>query len=174
MTGEYSSGSIRATLAAIPRRPLALAAKAAVFGAVALVAGEIVVFATYFVGPAALTDEIAMPGLGDPGVLRALGLSGVYLAQVGLIGLGLGAVIRHTASAIGAFVSMIYVLPAILGGLTGVTIAKFFPTMIAGNSIAVVKPDPAVLSPWTGFALLCAYTAIALATGGWLLARRDA
>ena len=65
-------------------------------------------------------------------------------------------------------------LPLIAVGLTGTTVAKFFPTLIAANSIAVAKPVADTLSPWSGFTLLCLYTAATLAIGGWLLVRRDA
>jgi hypothetical protein len=174
VTGEYSTGSIRATLAAIPNRRLLLVAKAAVLGMVTLVVGEVVVFVTFFAGRLALDRAVPRPSLGDPGVLRAVVLAGVYLAMVGLIGVALGALIRHTAAAIGALVGLLYVVPAALAGLTGVAVARFFPTMIAGNSLAVSKPVAHCLSPWTGFAVLCAYVVVALAVGGWRLARRDA
>ena len=90
MTSEYSSGMIRATLAAVPRRPLLLAAKAAVFGAVALVVGEAASFISFFAGGAALRHGISAPALGQPGVLRAVLLAGTSFCLVGLLGLGLG------------------------------------------------------------------------------------
>jgi ABC-type transport system involved in multi-copper enzyme maturation permease subunit len=173
-TGEYSSGSIRSTLAAVPDRRRVLTAKAAVLGAVTLVIGEAVAFVTFFAGRAALADGIQRPGPGDAGVLRAVVLSGVYLALVGLIGLALGAMTRHTASAIGAVVGVFYVMPAVAAGLTGTTIAKFFPTIIAANSIAVAKPVADTLTPWVGLATLLLYTAAALAAADRLLRRRDA
>ena len=101
-------------------------------------------------------------------------LSGAYLALVGLIGLALGAVVRHTAMAVGLLVGLLYVVPAVLAGLTGVTVAKFFPTMIAANSLAVSKPVAGCLSPWVGFAVLCSYVVAVLGVGGRLLVRRDA
>lgn len=174
ITGEYSSGTIRSTLAAIPNRRLALTAKAAVFGGLALVLGEVVTFVTFLAGRAALAADVPHPSLGDPDVLRAVLLSGTYLALVGLMGIGIGAITRHTASAIGTLVGFLFVLPLLLAGFTGTTIAKFFPTIIAGNSLSVSVPDPDVLSPWVGFAFLCLYTAALLALGGRLLVRRDA
>lgn len=174
VTGEYSSGAIRSTLAAIPDRPLLLAAKAGVFGTVTLILGEVVAFATFFAGRLALSDGVPVPGLGDPGVLRAVVLSGAYLAMVGLLGIALGAVVRHTAAAVGALVGLLYVVPGVLSGLTGVTVAKYFPTMIAGNSLAVSKPVADVLSPRVGFGVLCVYVLAALGAGSWLLTRRDA
>jgi hypothetical protein len=96
-----TSGTIRATLAAIPRRPLVLAAKAAVFGAVTLVVGEAASFIAFFAETVTLRHGIAPPTLGQPGVLRAVVLSGAAFCLIGLLGLGLGAIIRHSAAAVG-------------------------------------------------------------------------
>jgi ABC-2 type transport system permease protein len=175
MTGEYSSRTIRSTLAAIPNRPLVLAAKAAVFGVVTLVVGETVTFVAFLAGRAVLGPAVPHPSFGQPGVLRAVAMSGVYLCLIGLMGLGLGAITRHTAAGIGALVGVLFVVPLLLVGVTrGPEIAKYFPTFIAGNSLAVAKPVAEMLSPWSGFGLLWTYTAVVLLTGGWLLVRRDA
>ena len=174
VTGEYASGSIMSTLAAVPGRPMMLAAKAAVVGVVSLVVGEIVTFVTFFAGTMAMADGVPRPSLGDPGVLRAVVLSGAYLAMVGLIGVGLGAAIRHSGAAIGALVGLFFVLPTVLAGLTGTTVSKFMPTWIFSSSLGVSKEVSDVLTPWAGFAVLCLYVAAALGIGGWLLTRRDA
>ena len=164
MTGEYSSGMIRATLAAIPNRPLVLAAKAAVFGLVALAAGEAASFIAFFAGGAALPDGIPAPALGQPGVLRAVVLGGAGFCLVGLIGLGLGAIIRHT--------------PAAIAVLTH-ALMPYLPIAIVANSLTVVRPtmtDDQVrfLSPWAGLGMLGLYAAVTLGVGAWLLVRRDA
>ncbi|GGV29657.1 ABC transporter permease subunit [Streptomyces spectabilis] len=174
VTGEYSSGSIRSTLAVLPDRRLLLTAKACVYGGVVLLVGEVVAFLTFFAGRAALAAGVPRPDLGDAGVLRAVLMSGAYLGMIGLMGLGIGAIIRHTASAIASLVGVTFVLPALIGGISGPTVAKYFPTMIAGNSLAVTKPVSDMLAPWTGFAVLCLYTAVVLGVGARLLARRDA
>ncbi len=177
VTSEFSSGMIRATFAATPRRPLVLAAKAAIVAAVALVAGEILAFVAFGVGEAVLKSPAPHATLGQPGVLRAVLLAGAYPALIGLIGLGLGALIRHTAGAISAVVGVLFVLPLILVPLgTSVQNAagQFMPMLIAENSLTAVKPVAHSLSPGVGFALLCFYAAAALAAGGWALARRDA
>ena len=174
VTAEYSSGSIKSTLAAVPGRRMMLAAKAAVVGLVSLVVGEIVTFVTFFAGTAAMADGVPQPSLGDPGVLRAVVLSGAYLAMVGLIGVGLGAAIRHSAAAIGALVGLFFVLPVLLAGLTGTTVSKFLPTFIFSSSLGVSRDVSGVLTPWVGFAVLCLYVVAALVIGGWLLTRRDA
>ena len=177
ITSEFSSGMIRATLAATPRRPLVLAAKAAILAAVALVAGEILAFAAFAAGELALRAPAPHATLGQPGVLRAVLMAGAYPALIGLVGLGLGAVIRHTAGAISAVVGLLFVLPLIplaLGASIQNEVGKFLPMLIAGNSISTVKPQANALSPGAGFAVLCAYAAVALAAGAWALARRDA
>jgi hypothetical protein len=177
ITGEFSSGMIRATFAAVPRRPLLLAAKAAVVGAVTLVAGEVLAFAAFAIGEAVLKSPAPHATLGQPGVLRAVLMAGAYPALIALIGLGLGAVIRHTAGAISALVGILFVLPLIvipMGTSIQNAVEKFLPMMIAENSLTAVKPVAHSLSPGLGFGMLCFYTVAALAVGSWLLARRDA
>jgi hypothetical protein len=153
MTSEYSSGTIRATLAATPGRPRLLAAKAAVFGALALAAGEVAAFVAFFASGATLPHGIAAPALGQPGVLRAVLLSGTSFCLIGLLGLGLGAIIRHSPAAIGVLVGGVYVVASVIGGVTH-SVRVYMPILIVGNSISA--------------------TAVALAVGGWLLSRRDA
>jgi ABC-2 type transport system permease protein len=177
ITTEFSSGLVRATFAAAPRRPLVLAAKAAVLAGVALAAGEILAFAAFAAGEAALRAPAPHAALGQPGVLRAVLLAGAYPALIGLIGLGLGALIRHTAGAISAVAGVLFVVPLILlplGTSIQNSVGKFLPMLIAEDSISAAKPQADALAPWAGFALLCAYAAVALAVGGWTLARRDA
>ncbi|WP_201776410.1 ABC transporter permease [Streptacidiphilus carbonis] len=181
-TAEYSSGMIRSTLAAIPRRPLALAAKAAVFGALALAFGELASFASFFAGGAALGHGIAAPTLGRPGVLRAVVFSGMSFALIGLIGVGLGAIVRHTAAAIAMVVGGVYVLGQVVGALAHAA-APYMPILIVANSLSTTRPPtcsagsgscPQMLSAWSGLGMLGLYAAVVLVIGGWLLARRDA
>jgi ABC-2 type transport system permease protein len=80
MTSEYSTGMIRATLTAIPNRPLLLAAKTVVFGAVALAAGQAAAFGNFLAGQAALTPAAPHASLGQPQVLRTVVLTGTFLA----------------------------------------------------------------------------------------------
>jgi ABC-2 type transport system permease protein len=182
MTGEYSSGTISATLAAIPRRPLLLAAKAAVFGAVTLAAGEAAAFASFFAARATLPDGVPAAEFGQPGVLRAVLLSGTSFCLIGLLGLGLGAIVRHSPAAIGLLVGGVYVLAQVIGAVAHAA-RGYMPILIVGNSISTTRPlscgAPAEqcqqpLPAWTGLGMLCLYAAVALVVGGWLLRRRDA
>jgi ABC-2 type transport system permease protein len=114
--------------------------------------------------------------LGQPGVLRAVLLSGAYPALIALISLGIGAIIRHTAGAICAMVGVVFVLPLLFSPLSSSirnTAQKFLPDLMR-NSLTSVKPVAHLLSPGPTFGLLCAYAMIALAAGAWALARRDA
>jgi hypothetical protein len=174
MSGEYGTGLIRSTLAAVPRRRLLLAAKAAVLAAVALVLGEVTVFAAFLSGQAVLAGRAPHATLAQPGVLRAVALSGAYLALLALFGLGLGAVIRRSAGAIAAYAGLVLVLPYVLLALPG-NPARFAPETVLASSVAAVRPQARYLPPgWEGLALMAAYAAVTLAAGGWLLSRRDA
>jgi ABC-2 type transport system permease protein len=171
VTSEYTSGMIRATLATIPDRRLLLAAKATVFGALALATGEATAFTAFFAGGASLPPGIPAPTLDQPGVLRAVVLSGTGFSLIGLMGLGLGAVVRHTPAAIAVLVGGVYVVAQFVGGITGALMA-YVPISLVANSMATTR-DP-MLSPWAGLGLLSLYAAVLLAAGGWLLTRRDA
>lgn len=172
MTSEYSSGTIRATLAAIPRRPLVLAAKAAVFGVVALAAGEVATFAGFLAGTAFVRAGVPRPALSQPTVLQAVVLSGAYLCLIGLIGLALGAIVRHGAAAITALVVLVFVAPVF--GLAQTPAGKFLPELIYANSLGATQPQSGfTLSPWAGLGIIGGYAAILLTVGGWLLAHRD-
>jgi ABC-2 type transport system permease protein len=147
MSAEYGTGTIRATLSALPRRPVVLGAKILVIGAVAVVVSEILTFTAFAIGQAILSAKNAVgpsaaiaqraqqfgvkvphgiaaafsgsgsASLGQPGVLRAVVGAGLYLAVLGLMALGLATVIRHTAGAISAFVGVVLVLPLIVEAL---------------------------------------------------------
>jgi ABC-type transport system involved in multi-copper enzyme maturation permease subunit len=173
MTSEYSSGTIRATLAAIPRRPLVLAAKAAVWGTTALIAGELVTFAGFLAGAAFVHGDVPRPALSQPDVLRAVVLSGVYLCLVGLIGLALGVIVRRGAAAITALVALVFVAP--LAGLAATPAGQYLPELIYANALGATKPVQGfTLSPWAGLAIIGAYVVVLLSVGGWFLTRRDA
>ncbi len=178
ITSEYTSGMIRSTLAAAPRRPLVLAAKAAVFGALALAAGEVAAFASFTAGGLALKQGVAAPALSQPGVLRAVALTGASYCLIGLLGLGLGTIIRNTTSSIVVLVAGVYVAAQLAGKLVNLT--RYAPLNIVQNSLAVPRqvctsgPVPCPLPAWTGLGMLCLYAVVALIIGGWLLTQRDA
>jgi ABC-2 type transport system permease protein len=172
MSSEYSCGSIRSTLAAVPRRPMVIGAKALVFGAVAFLVDEVVTFAAFFGGQAVMGGA-PHATLGQPGVLRALVLSGAFLALMGVFGLGIGAIVRRSGTAIALYAGFVLVLPMILQAFPGQA-WRFGPVLILGNSVGAVKILPGMLAPWTGFAMMTLYAVVAFVAGGVLLVRRDA
>ena len=175
VSGEYATGTIRATLAAEPRRPMVLAAKVLVFAAVSLISAEVTSFASFLLGQAFLTSPARHATLSSPGALRAVAGTGLFLCAVGLFALGLAAVVRHTAGAIGGYVFVLLVLPIIVSGLPssiGDQLARFLPLSI--GSVMSSNSVPRAFGPWTEFAILCGYTVLALAVGTVVLVRRDA
>ncbi|MFE6978157.1 ABC transporter permease [Streptomyces sp. NPDC057682] len=175
VTSEYSTGTIRASVLAVPRRSPMLVAKALVFAAMALVVGEIASFASFFSGAALLRDHVTVT-LDDPGVLRAVAGTGLFLAAMSLVALGVGALVRHTAGAIAGVIGFVLVLSPLastLPGTVGKHLSAYLPTN-AGQLIVFAVPDPeAVLSPWQGLAV-CALWGVALLTAAAvLLKRRD-
>ncbi len=182
ITSEYTAGMIQSTLMAVPRRPLVLVAKAAVFGAVALAVGEAASFISFFAGSAALRHGIAAPALSQPGVLRAVLFSGASFCLIGLLGLGLGAIIRHTAAAVAVLVGGVYVVAQMIGAIAP-RVDAYMPILIVANSLSATKPLACAsaatqcrhfLPPVAGLGLLCLYAGVTLAIGCWMLARRDA
>ena len=176
ITSEYGSGMIRATLSAVPRRRQVLTAKAIVFAATALAVGISSSFAAWFVFQAFLSDDSLRLAIGDAGVLRAVAGGGLYLTVLGLLGLGLGAIIRSSAGAIAALFGLLFVPPLLLQLLPQSWQTKVGPytPMEAGSQIYIVRPHEVSLGAWTGFGLFCLYAAVALAIGVWLVNHRDA
>ncbi|MDP9073302.1 MAG: ABC transporter permease subunit [Actinomycetota bacterium] len=176
ITGEYSTGMIHSTFAAVPQRRTVLAAKAAVFGAVAVVVGIVMCFIAFFLGQSILSAKGIEAHIGDPGVLRSVVGAGFYLGILGLLALGLGALIRHSAGAIAAVFGLIFVLPGIVAALPSSwsnAIDKYLPSS-AGEAIFRTVRDRSTLSPWAGFGLFCLYAALALGAAAVMLSRRDA
>jgi ABC-type transport system involved in multi-copper enzyme maturation permease subunit len=176
VTGEYSTGMIRTSLAAVPKRGRILAAKTLVFAAVALVAGEIISFATFLVGQALISGKAPSATLGHHDVLRAVIGSGLFLAVLALLGSALGWLLRSVAAAIGTTVAILLVLPGIASALPSSwsqPIDEYWPTN-AGQQVAAVLRDSHTLSAWTGFGVMAAFTGVVFAAALVLLERRDA
>lgn len=174
VTSEYSTGSIRVTLAAVPRRWPVLAAKACAFGALALVASEVTVFVAFLGGIAALRPSVPHPALSDTAVLRAVALTGVYLALTALMGVGVGILVRHSAAAVAVLVGGLFVLPLIIGAVSRAS-GRFMPELIAGNSLAAVKPVAGFSwSPWLELGIVALYPAVLLTAGCLRFTRGDA
>lgn len=173
-TGEYGTGTIRSSLAAVPRRPVFYLAKLLVTGAVALVVGEVITFACFGVGQAVLAHGGApTAGLTDPGVLRALTLSGAFLAMLGVGALALGVVVRHTAGALATYVGLTFLLPLLLQRLSSRP-GRFTPILMLANSVAAVVHQGDAVGWGTAVGLMAFYAAAVVAGAALLLSRRDA
>jgi len=175
ITGEYTTGMIRSTFCAVPRRLPVLWAKAAVFAAVTFAVSLPAVLIAFFGGQGFLSSHHIQIAFSHPGVARAVIGAALFLTVMGLFGLGLGAIVRHTAGGIVTFVGIIFVLPPILGLLPtswSNAINPYLPST-AGDVIWTIRPDAHTLAPWAGFAVFCAWAAAALAVAALLMVRRD-
>jgi ABC-type transport system involved in multi-copper enzyme maturation permease subunit len=175
-SSEYATGTIRATLAAVPQRQSVLTAKAVTFGAVALAVALVSSFAAFFAGQAVLAGKHIGVSITDPHVLRAVIGAAFYLAASGLLGLALGAILRSTASAISTLVSLLFVLFLLAQALPdpwNSDVGKFLPGR-AGAALFTVRPDSSLLSPGTALIVLIAWLVAAYALAAVFLARRDA
>jgi ABC-2 type transport system permease protein len=177
ITGEYSTGMIRSSLMAVPRRLPVLWAKAGVFATVTFVLMLISSFVAFFAVQAIATRHHVQHSIGDPHALRAVIGVALFLTVLGLLSVGLGALVRNTAGGIAAFVFLLFVLPginAILPASMSDAISPHLP-LNAGTTVATSTFDDGHhLGTWTGFAVFCAYAALALAAGAVSLTRRDA
>jgi hypothetical protein len=176
VSSEYRNRMIRTTLTALPRRGRMLLAKVAVFGALAVVVGEITTFASFFIGMRLFDSQSLSVSLGDSGVLRAVAGTGLYLALAGILGLGLGLIIRHSAGAITAIIGCLLVVPILATAIPQPwqdRIGQMLPFSI-GEQASSIRDLGGHLSPAVGLLFFAIYGAIAIAIGAWLLQRRDA
>lgn len=179
MTGEYATGSIRSTLAAAPQRVTVLAAKSGVFAVVAFAVGLAISLAAFFLGKAIFTAKGIPVSLDAPGALRSVLGTGLYLAVLGLLSLGLGALVRRTAGAIAILVVLLVFLPAAVGALPAASqndVNPYLPSVAGQVIIGHTKftPPGHLLAPWTGLTVFCGYTAAILLAAAIDLHRRDA
>jgi ABC-type transport system involved in multi-copper enzyme maturation permease subunit len=180
ITSEYSTGMIRTSLTAMPRRGTVYAAKAAVFGAVALVVSLVTSFIAFFVGQAILHGTVHAT-LSQPHVLRAIVGSALFVTVVGLIAFGVGAIIRHSAGAITTVIGMMFIIPIIVQVLPQTwryDLIRFLPDS-AGRVISItVMPSGGEVyhmwSAWPQFAVTAVYAVVLLAIGAYLFRKRDA
>jgi ABC-type transport system involved in multi-copper enzyme maturation permease subunit len=176
MSAEYTTGTIRATFSAAPRRTEVLVAKSIVFGAVALAVAMVTAFLSFFLGQALLTAPAIHATLSTPNALRQVMGMGLFLAIIGLFAMALATIIRHTAGSISAFVGLLLVLPSVLRALPNSlydSIVRFMPSNI-GNALISSGRQSNSFSPWVGLLVMIGYTVVLLVIGGVLMKRRDA
>ena len=186
MTGEYSSGMIRTTLIAVPRRITALAAKAIMVTGVVLAAGAVAVLGSVLAG------YFILPGNGFTGAhgslpltlgagptLRAAAGSVLYLALIALLSLGLATALRDSGATIAVVLALLYIVPILtdLGTLDPAwehRLQRYGP-MTAGLAIQATRNLRKLpIGPWPGLGVLAAWAAAAMLAGALLLRLRDA
>jgi ABC-2 type transport system permease protein len=176
ITTEYSTGVIRASLLAVPKRYPMLAAKIVVFSLLMLVLAELVAFGSFFAGSAILHSRVSV-SLSDHDVLRATLGAGFYLTVLGIFAIGVGALVRHTAAGISIVIGVVLILPILSGllpGSWGAHINAYLPQQAGSLVYAVHQNSGQLLSAWEGFGVLCIWAALLLAAATFLLDRRDA
>jgi ABC-2 type transport system permease protein len=174
ITAEYSTGMIRASVTAVPKRLPVLWGKAVVYGVVTLALMIPAVLIAFFVSQAILSGRGIDTTLGAAGVPRVVLGAALYLTVVGLFGLGLGAIVRNTAGGIATFAGIMFVLPPLMNVLPSSwnSAASPYLPLQAGEALLQLQRGDQ-LAPWTGFAVLCAYAAVAIGIAAILLRRRD-
>jgi len=175
-TSEYTTGLIRTTFCAVPRRWAVLAGKAAITGGAALVAGEVLAFICFFLTQALLSGRHRGVSLTQPGVPGAVLAGGFVLCACALTALSLGAIIRHTAGAIAAALAAIYglaVLCLVLPAPWRYRLGQF-SMPLAAFQVVSMRPQPGLLSPALSMLVLVAWPAAALLAAGLVINGRDA
>ena len=174
-TSEYSTGMIRATLTAVPKRLPVLWAKAVVVAGATFATMVAAVSVAFFAGQALYGGDGVGASLFDPGVPRILVGAAVFPTAIAVMGLALGVLMRHTATAVGVLVGMLFVVPVLLESLGGVwaDLSAYLPSE-AGEAMITLVKDSAELSPLTGFVVMVGWVGAFLAGAAFVLRRRDA
>jgi ABC-2 type transport system permease protein len=177
MSGEYSTGMIRASLTVVPRRLPVLWAKLAVFAGAIFSISLVASFISFFLGQALLSSHHLNVAITAPGALRSVIGAALYVTVAGMIGVALGTLFRNTAAGIATFAAVFFVIPPLTGLLPASVSSHLAPYLPSNAGEAVWGGAVNVhnaLSPWTGFALLCGYAVVLIGAGAWRLRRADA
>lgn len=172
---EYSSGMIRTSLAAVPKRGTFLFSKIAVATALALIVAMVTSFATFFLGQAMLGDLKA--SIGDPGVLRAVFGGGLYMTLIAMFSMGVAAMLRSPMLSLGILMPFFFLISNILGNVPATEkVGRFLPDQAGSKIMQVVTPidDDVPYGPWGGLGIMALWVIAALVGGYAVLKRRDA
>jgi ABC-2 type transport system permease protein len=176
ISAEYSTGTIRATLTAAPQRVVVFVSKVLTFGVVIAIVSFVTTFVAFFLVQAVLNTHDLGVTLGEGTSLRMVIGGALYLIIVGLLGLGIGTIVRHSAAGICTVLALLFVVPILANFLPQSWqehVVKYLPGQ-AGQAIFQRHADAVTLAPWTGLALFAGYTVLTLVIGAALLVRRDA
>jgi len=176
ITGEYSTGMIRSSIAAVSHRLPVLVAKALVFAVTSLVVTVPSAFVAFLLGQQALSSTHLQASLSTPHAVRAIIGAGLYLTLIGLLATGLGFLIRNTAGAIATLMGIVLVLPLLAEALPtpySTDVSKYLPLNAGTQIMSTTHPDPTMLGPWAGLGVTAIYAGAALVAGAVVLKRRD-
>ena len=177
ISGEYSTGMIRSSLTAVPRRLPVLWGKLAVFAGVIFSISLVASVISFFLGQALLNSNHLGVSVTAPGALRSIVGAALYVTVSGMIGVALGALFRNTAAGIATFAGVFFVIPPLTGLLPASIsdhLSQYLPSY-AGNAVwGGARSVTNALSPWTGFAVLCGYAVVVIAAAALRLRRVDA
>ena len=177
MSAEYTTGTIRATLTATPQRLTAYLSKIVVFAITAFGAALPTSVVAFLVAQAILARKHAGVGLLDGDDPRIVVGAALFLVAVALLGLGLAAVLRHTAGAISTLFALMLVLPIMSNFLPSdwqANVDRWLPLNAGAAVMQQGPPEAHQFAPWSGLGVLFGYALVALVAGGVLLRRRDA
>ncbi|WP_416956201.1 ABC transporter permease [Streptomyces sp. Agncl-13] len=174
--GEYSTGMVRSTFAAVPGRLPVLWAKCAVYGPIAFVTSTVGALVSFGLGSAALHGEKIALSLGDPGVFRCLLGAGVYLGLVGVYGVTVGLLVRNNAGGIAILAGVVLVLPGLTGLLPsslGDTVSRYLPSNAGQSVMTLHEASDSLVGPGAGLTALLVWAVLLLAGAAYRLRRSD-
>jgi ABC-2 type transport system permease protein len=177
ISGEYSTGMIRSSLTAVPRRLPVLWGKLAVFAGVIFSMSLVASFICFFLGQALLNSHHLGVSIAAPGALRSIIGAALYGTVAGMIGVALGALFRNTAAGIATFAGVFFVIPPLTGLLPASIsdhLSQYLPSYAGDALWGGARSVTNALSPWTGFAVLCGYAVVVIAAAAVRLRRVDA
>jgi hypothetical protein len=176
ISAEYSTGSIRSTFTAVPKRLPVLWAKLLDYALVSFVLILPAVLVSFFASQAILHDIPQLQiSFTEPGVARSVIGGALYVTLVGIFALAVGAIVRNTAGGIAAFAAIFFVLPPLMFTLPtswNDAISQYLPSE-AGRQIFALHHAAHTLTPLTGGLVFVAYCAAAILIAAFLLVRRD-
>jgi ABC-type transport system involved in multi-copper enzyme maturation permease subunit len=177
ISGEYSTGMIRSSLTAVPKRLPVLWAKLGVFAGVVFAVMLVTSFVAFFLGQALLSSHHLNASISAPGALRSVIGAALYVTVAGMIGMAVGALLRNTAAGISTFVAVFFVIPPLtdlLPASWSSHFAQYLPSNAGGVLYGGGRGLAHPLAPWTGFGVLCIYAVVMIAFAAWRLRRADA
>lgn len=176
ISSEYSTGMIRASLAAVPQRGALYASKIAIAAAITFLLGLVISFVSFFVGQAVLGSSHST-SIGEPGVLRAVFGAGLYMTLMVLFSVGVATMLRSPLLSLGILIPFFFLISGILSAVPGAkNVARYFPDRAGQRIMQATTPpgDSAPYGPWGGLGIMALWVAAALIGGYLLLKKRDA